>query len=841
MIATLTRTDTLTDSGGRYYRMPYRLVAGKRYTWSVCLKGNGRWQVGPEQGGQRIIDLTEVWIRYTHSFIAKDHQYYQFTFYRIQGQTGGQLSLHSIHLVEGERIVFDWSPAPEDLTTNVQFSQLKQTVDSISAQVTNKVDKTVYDSFVQQTAKSLASKVSQGEYDSNNNLINQRFSSITQTAQGLQTQVNNNKGNISTVTQLANALQSRMSNAEGNISTLTQTASSLQSTITSVRNDLNGLEIGGRNLIAGTDFTSTNGFSTWTNIGTVSVVTDDRYLGRNYLKWESKKPNGEDIAIRAGAALGIEFKRNRFSVIKGEEYTLSFIIASNEFNGLLDYTYLMHGDGGPNLRLKAINTNGYPKYKPFQASSDIHYHVVSHTFKADRTDDNCYFLIAAILKRELNGSNGYAWFRIFNLQLEKGNKATDWTPAPEDMATQSQISQLSNAINLRVQKGDVINQINIDTSGILIAGQKVHITGQTKIDNAVIKTAMIANAAVGTAAIANAAITRAKLGTASVGTAQIENGAITNAKIANLSVDSAKIANGAITNAKIATLSADKITSGIINANLVTLAVKNGVQSIQLDNTGLRSIDSNGKMRIHLGVRNIGGAGQSDPATIRFFSGNGSVSAGIGMNVNGHFIIGSTANTAHMELYSGGNIITYSRRFRISNLINYPYLDIYPADTEMQSDGTRRKMVVIEPSVSARGNIGREGVRMWRIYTNYLHYIDLVNMSSRDNKTNIKDADVGYLQFVFENMDVVTFNYKNEDGSSRTDELKVGWIAEDSPSLITSKDKKQISLNNTVGVIAGSLKFQTSRIDQLENEFEWLKIENQYLKQKINQLEEKMA
>lgn len=63
----------------------------------------------------------------------------------------------------------------------------------------------------------------------------------------------------------------------------------------------------------------------------------------------------------------------------------------------------------------------------------------------------------------------------------------------QDDVSQSQITQLSNDINLRVQKGDVINQINISPESILIAGQKVHITGQTSIDNAVIKDAMIAN------------------------------------------------------------------------------------------------------------------------------------------------------------------------------------------------------------------------------------------------------------------------------------------------------------------------------------------------------------
>lgn len=59
--------------------------------------------------------------------------------------------------------------------------------------------------------------------------------------------------------------------------------------------------------------------------------------------------------------------------------------------------------------------------------------------------------------------------------------------------SQSQITQLSNDINLRVEKDKVVNQINISPEGILIDGKKVHITGQTRIDNAVIKDAMIAD------------------------------------------------------------------------------------------------------------------------------------------------------------------------------------------------------------------------------------------------------------------------------------------------------------------------------------------------------------
>jgi gp58-like protein. len=67
-----------------------------------------------------------------------------------------------------------------------------------------------------------------------------------------------------------------------------------------------------------------------------------------------------------------------------------------------------------------------------------------------------------------NDVTSVSWKRM---KLEKGNKATDWSPAPED----------------------TISQINIDKSGVLISGNKVHITGDTTIDNASIDGAKIKN------------------------------------------------------------------------------------------------------------------------------------------------------------------------------------------------------------------------------------------------------------------------------------------------------------------------------------------------------------
>lgn len=71
----------------------------------------------------------------------------------------------------------------------------------------------------------------------------------------------------------------------------------------------------------------------------------------------------------------------------------------------------------------------------------------------------------------------------------------------------SAFTQLQDDINLRVKKGDVINQINVSDENILIDGKKVHITGNTVFDNNVIAKGMIQAGAVTADKLAAADIT----------------------------------------------------------------------------------------------------------------------------------------------------------------------------------------------------------------------------------------------------------------------------------------------------------------------------------------------
>ncbi|NCG67149.1 hypothetical protein GWJ21_04105 [Bacillus coagulans] len=320
---------------------------------------------------------------------------------------------------------------------------------------------------------------------------------------------------------------------------LTATANSLTSSITAVQTNLDNLQIGGRNFLLGTS-------------------TPQTVKGTG-------KPN---------ECTTVYYLSTDFSNLVGKQLTISFDLIADTTSGKVTVQW--------NNTPWVINNFGAP-------STTLKHYTRTFTLSDSGT--------ATGIQLRLDNLTGNV--TVSNFMLEISSKPSSWQPAPEDMATQSQISQLSDDINLRVQKGDVINQINVSTEGILIDGKKVHITGQTTIDNAVIKDAMIDSISANklTAGTIDANVITVK----NINASNIVTGTLDASKATVANIDASKITTGTLNAARIAAGSIDasklNVTSlSAISANIgnVTAGNISGV-NINIGN-GNFTVDTSGNL-----------------------------------------------------------------------------------------------------------------------------------------------------------------------------------------------------------------------------------------------------
>ena len=104
------------------------------------------------------------------------------------------------------------------------------------------------------------------------------------------------------------------------------------------------------------------------------------------------------------------------------------------------------------------------------------------------------------------------------------------------------------------------------------------------------------------------------------------------------------------------------------------------------------------------------------------------------------------------------------------------------------------------------------------------------NLSSREYKENICKVDVTAHPMMLAklmNMDITTYNYKKEYGGEG--DTKLGFIAEDLPEEVLSKNGKGVDLYELLTLTIGAMKAQNKEI-------EVQKLENRTLKAKVSEL-----
>lgn len=187
--------------------------------------------------------------------------------------------------------------------------------------------------------------------------------------------------------------------------------------------DLKVLEIGGRNLIPNSDFT--DGLNGWRNWGSAierKLVSITNLPGLTNALHVINSGSGD-----SGLAM------DNISFIKGETYTLSVWVYNNSSNPI----HLQAGAGGIGWRNKLFNV---PKDK---------WTRISFTFEALSDKFIIYFgTISGDIDALFTG-----------VKLEKGNKATDWTPAPEDINAHPFVAELAEFVFLSKQNEERIRNL----------------------------------------------------------------------------------------------------------------------------------------------------------------------------------------------------------------------------------------------------------------------------------------------------------------------------------------------------------------------------------------------
>lgn len=203
------------------------------------------------------------------------------------------------------------------------------------------------------------------------------------------------------------------------------TSTALDSTIIGVVDSIEGLEIGGRNLILNSKniiFNESDNGNTGTsennNNGTTIIPTADGNV------YNTKVQVSKELT-------------------KGKIYTLSFETISPDNIGFCWYP-----------------SESYTRTLAIPASTTWHKTIFTYT----QTGED-----KGALSNHLLGLNGLIATHIYvirNIKLEEGNQATSWSPAPEDMTTNDQLNTRIDGLDTKLNK-DIDAKVNAATDKIV--------------------------------------------------------------------------------------------------------------------------------------------------------------------------------------------------------------------------------------------------------------------------------------------------------------------------------------------------------------------------------------
>ena len=350
-------------------------------------------------------------------------------------------------------------------------------------------------------------------------------SQFTQTIDSLSSKIADADGNISQLKQTSDSLTSQIGNANNDISSLKQRADSMESNISDNKNDISDLRQTANSLQSNIQSKAEISQITQLSNAIQSVVQS---VGTFF-------PNGDF------ADSDIQAYWSPWDITK--DYT-NINFDAQTYNGSFG-NLLLHASGGG--WTKAIST----EYIPVQPNKSV---TVSLASRGDWYDSNgkpktlqCFVHFYDSKKNEtasgsfnLNCSNNQQWYDNSSgfdcasnecyVRIEiclQGNQE-NWAhitnvkvSSDGGESISSKISQMADDINMRVQKGELLSQINIQAGKTLIQSDKLYLDASSVVFS-------------GSAFIPSAAITDLSADKITTGTLNAANVHVINMDIANL-------------------------------------------------------------------------------------------------------------------------------------------------------------------------------------------------------------------------------------------------------------------------------------------------------------------
>lgn len=409
--------------------------------------------------------------------------------------------------VELGNIATDWTPAPED--TDNKITNINQSITNIEGQLKSTVNKDTFDllnktvtqqgTTLEQTANKLSSKADKSVVDTLSGTVKNHGTQITQTAEDVASKADKSlldevSGTIKkqgtlisqNATDIAlraktsdlNSVTGRVTKAESAIkvnageissrvkdvdyqtdkkgiigrlsgaeSSITQQSKLISSKVSSTEltQAIDDIELGGENLIPKADLPKDmSHWGTWND--TTSLHKSGWYP--DYL-WVNDVNGAENGSLAAQSQILTE------KVIKGQEYTLSFIATDlRNVHEDMRYCYMINNiSGEPNHFLRGVKRKEIGLETSYNADG-IPMYLYYVTFKSDITAD------VKILAGSRKITSSAARFYIKDIKLEKGNKPTGFslsTKGLEDriVSHDTKFEQTDKQLSLKATMTDV--------------------------------------------------------------------------------------------------------------------------------------------------------------------------------------------------------------------------------------------------------------------------------------------------------------------------------------------------------------------------------------------------